>query len=226
MIFIGCALPLVCWALMVGNARSQWGAGVVLALGGIAGIALGLRWVGVEVRITLLVVLAVLAAAVLVRGIAVEARRSGTRATWRGMVGMVLSALYSAVALLGAGMVALVGAIDGPTVVPPGSDVLPLPAGLVVTADEDQGCSGGSQTYCSRQIDIRSTTGLSDAELARLVRENLAHAHGWSLTADPGGGDSDCRDEGWLLDRQYVCVSVGGSQGRFSVQLVAGKSYH
>ena len=48
----------------------------------------------------------------------------------------------------------------GAAYVPSSAEVLPLPAGLTVAGDQDQGCSSGSHTICSRQFHIVSTAGL------------------------------------------------------------------
>jgi hypothetical protein len=37
---------------------------------------------------------------------------------------------------------------------------------------------------------------------------------GWQLAPDTTGSWNGCRAEGWLLDRQQVCVDVQDDQGR------------
>jgi hypothetical protein len=95
----------------------------------------------------------------------------------------------------------------GAAYVPSGAEVLPLPAGLAVAGDQDQGCSSGSHTTCSRKFLIVSTAGLPTGQVAQRLRDHLARAHGWRLGPDVGGW-SGCRTEGWLFDRQQVCTSA------------------
>jgi hypothetical protein len=104
---------------------------------------------------------------------------------------------------------------------PPSSDVLPLPAPLTVASDRDLGCSsgpGGPYTRCEREIDVTGPARLSAGQTMRIINDALARRHGWRL----GRPQNGCRDEGWLLGREDVCVDVESGQGGVQVTLESG----
>jgi hypothetical protein len=96
--------------------------------------------------------------------------------------------------------------------VPPAAGVLATaPAGLVITGNWDEGCSGGSATFCTRQIFVRGPAGLPGPQVARMVADQLARGSGWQLTYSAGQWQGG-RLQGWLLDRHQVCVTVAAGQ--------------
>ena len=119
-------------------------------------------------------------------------------------------------------LIVLASLNDGAAYVPSGAMVLPPPAGLVVAEDQDQGCSSGSHTTCSRKLLIASTAGLPAGQVAQRLRDHLTHVHGWRFSPEVGGGWSACRTDGWLLDRQQVCVGVYVNQQRVTMLLQGG----
>jgi hypothetical protein len=214
-------VPLVCWALIARTARTGWiVAGVLAACGGSA-VGLAAGWVGFGEKDTLLAALALAMPLVIMAGSSAE-RRAGARRLRsggvRGLVGLVVSAAYVGVSLIVVPLMILILLYTGDAYVPSGAEVLPLPAGLVVASDQDGGCGGGSATICTRQIVVTSTAGLPPGEIAQRVRDYLVHGRGWRLSQDLGdwGG---CRTEGWLLDRQEVCIDLYAGQQRVTLLL-------
>ncbi|TQF03031.1 hypothetical protein E6W39_13145 [Kitasatospora acidiphila] len=221
MIILGFAFPLVCWALAARTARVGWITATVLVLCAAAGIALAEEWIFVGAKVTLLLVFALATVAVLIAGIVVEGRRVGVRklrsSGVRGVLGLILSTLYCVIGLGYILLTAFLLVVNGPLASTPSSaEVLPLPAGLAVTENRE-GCDSGSQTICSREIQVRSTTGLPDDAVVRQLQDHLTQT-GWQLAPDtPAGSWNGCRAEGWLLDRQQVCVDVQDGQRGVSV---------
>jgi hypothetical protein len=58
--------------------------------------------------------------------------------------------------------------------------------------------------------------------VAQRLRDHLAHVRGWRLGPEVGGGWGSCRTEGWLLDRQQVCVGVYVNQQQVTMLLQGG----
>lgn len=215
MIILSFVFPLVCWALAARTFRVGWIVGIVLGLCVTAEIALAEEWILAGAKVTLLLVFALATVAVLIAGIVVEGRRVGVRklrsSGVRGVLGLILSALYCVIGLGYILLFALFFVVNGPLAATPSSaEVLPLPAGLAVAGNRE-GCGSGSQTICSRDIQVRSTTGLPDDAVVRQLRDHLTQT-GWQLAPDTDGSWSGCRAEGWLLDRQQVCVDVQDGQ--------------
>ncbi|WP_327067646.1 hypothetical protein [Kitasatospora sp. NBC_01302] len=217
--------PLVCWLFAVRTVSTGWIVGILLALLAATEIALAQRWLLPDARVTLIVVITFVTAAVLPVGILIESRRPGvpklSSLQGRGAAGMGLSLFYCVlgpVAALGAAW--LVGINGVPAITPSDREVLPLPAGLAVVSDRDEGCGGGSETSCERRIEVRGTAGQSSDEVARELRDHLTRAHGWQFTLDHGSLGA-CRDEDRGLDRHQVCAEVVDDKGTVSVLLDA-----
>ncbi len=224
------AFPLACWALAARTARAGWVVAIVLAVCAAAEIALARGWILAGARFTLLVAFALAAVMVLFAGIVAERRQVGVRrlrsAGARGMTGLIPSVACSA-ASLGVIVVFTVGVLvnGSPAAVPSSAGVLPLPAGLVIAGNRDQGCSSGSQTFCSRQIQVRGTAGLPAEDVARRVRGQLAQVYGWHLTPGGAGYWTGCRVEDWLLDRHQVCASIAAGQRGVTVTVQTSDSW-
>lgn len=230
-VIVACfALSLACWGLTARTARAGWIVAIVLAACVAAETGLAENSVLPGKRVTLLVGFVLATVGVIITGIIVEARRAGTH--WlrssgaRGIAGLVLSVLYCGFSLVIVLLIILEVAVNGgPVSTPSSTEVLPLPARLAISGNYDQGCGSGSQTFCSREILVRSTTGLSADGVTQRLRDHLDHTHGWHLGLDRDGGWSGCRIEGWLLDRQDVCVSIHTEQGRVTVLLGSSDSW-
>jgi hypothetical protein len=228
-IILGFVFPLVCWALAARTARVGWIIGTVLTLSVVAEIALANDWVLASAKITLLLVIVLATVTALIGGIAVEGRHVGVpklrSAGARGALGLILSCVYCVVGLGVILLVAFLVVVNGPVAsTPSSSEVLPLPAGLAVAGNRDDGCSSGSRTICSREIQVRSAAGLSDDEMVQQLGGHLAQT-GWQLAPDTTGSWSGCRTEGWLLDGHKVCVDVQNDQGRVIVLLESSDSW-
>jgi hypothetical protein len=103
----------------------------------------------------------------------------------------------------------------GASYTPSSSDVLPLPVALTVISDQDHGCSMSPIGGCVREVDVKSTAGISTEQTMQAVNDALARLHGWRLNPPHGG----CRYEGWLLGREDVCVQVYAGQNAVRVLL-------
>jgi hypothetical protein len=194
----------------------------------LAEIALAQEWILVGAKVTLLLVFALATVVVLIAGIVVEGRRAGVRklrsSGVRGVLGLILSSLYCVMGLGAILLTAFLLVVNGPLAATPSSaEVLPLPTGLAVAGNRE-GCGSGSQTICTREIQVRSTTGLPDDAVVRQLRDHLTQT-GWQLAADTPGSWSGCRAEGRLFDRQQVCVDVQGDQGRVTVDVETSDSW-
>jgi hypothetical protein len=157
------ALPLACWGLSARSTRAGWIVAAVLAFCAMAEIVLAKGWFLAGERFTLVVAFALAAAVVLAAGIAAEWRQPGglRRGGARAVTGVAVSVACITASLGGITVfVVAVLTYGSPASVPPASGVLPLPAGMTVTSDRGQGCSGGSQTYCTRQIMAAGPAGL------------------------------------------------------------------
>jgi hypothetical protein len=219
-------VPLVCWALKARTARVGWIVAAILAACGAGGLGLAAGWFWSDEKRTLLAALALVTPLVIVFGIAAERDAGAGRSRSggvRGIAGLVVSVAYLGFSFIVIPLLVLAFLIDGGTAyVPSGAAVLPLPAGLAIAGDQDQGCGSGSRTICSRQFLIVSTAGLPAGQVAQRLRDHLVRVRGWSLGPDVGGGWGGCRSEGWLLDRQQVCVDVYVNQQRVAMLLQGG----
>jgi len=218
-------VPIVCWALMARTARVGWFVAAVLAACVAGGLGLAAGWVRSGEKLTLLAALALVMPLVIVLGIAAERRAGAGRLRSGGVrcvVGLVVSVPYLGFSFTVVPLLVLTFLVEGAAHVPSGAEVLPLPAGLAVARDQDQGCGSGSHTVCSRQFLIASTAALSAGQVAQRLRDHLAHVRGWRLGPEVGGGWGGCRTEGWLLDRQQVCVGVYVNQQQVTMLLQGG----
>ena len=218
-------VPLVCWALMARTARVGWFVAAVLAACVAGGLGLAAGWVRSGEKLTLLAALALVMPLVIVFGIAAERRAGAGRLRSggvRGVAGLVVSVAYLGFSFTVVPLLALTFLVEGAAYVPSSAEVLPLPAGLAVAGHQDQGCGSCSHTICSRQFHIVSTAGLPARQVAQRLRDPLAHVHGWRLGPEVRGGWGSCRTEGWLLDRQQVCVDVYVNQQQVTMLLQGG----
>jgi len=219
-------VPLVCWALMARTARVGWIVAAVLATCVAGGLGLAAGWIRSGEKLTLLAALTFVTPLVIVFGIVAERRAGAGRLRSggvRGIAGMVVSVAYVGCSFTVVPLLVLTFLVEGGAAyVPSGAEVLPLPAGLTVAGHQDQGCSSGSDTICSRQFHIVSTAGLPAGQVAQRLRDHLAHVHGWRLSSELGGGWGGCRTEGWLFDRQQVCVDVYVNQQQVTMLLEGG----
>jgi hypothetical protein len=212
------AVPLLCWALAARTARTGWIVAAVLAVCVAAEIVLAEGWLLGGERFTLVVTFALVTVAALVVGISTEwdlpgvrkIRRSGLKGATRVVTGLTLSVAYCGVCLIAIVFVVIEILMNGlPASVPSGAGVLPLPAGLVLAANTDAGCSSGSATVCDRYIQVAgSAPGEPGSQVMSRVYAQLTRVRGWDLTSDGDGGWSGCRTIGLLLDRHQECVSV------------------
>jgi hypothetical protein len=216
MVVLILALAIPCWASTVRDRALGWKiAGVLIALL-LAEAAVAAHRVFPGARVTLLVLLALASAATLAIGVRSNARyaagrrrRGGGR---RGLAGLVLCWVYCAAVTLGAvGVAGLYGVNGLPPATPDAAEMLPLPSGLTVTADMNDGCSGGSTELCLREIDVAGADGQDQAAIISELNA-LAVARGWQ-------SGSSCRTVGVLLDRHTECVLVGLTRSVLSVQL-------
>ncbi|MFF7634218.1 hypothetical protein ACFZB9_13840 [Kitasatospora sp. NPDC008050] len=217
--------PLVCWLFAVRTVRTGWVVGILLALLAATGIALAQGWILSDAKVTLMVIITFAAAVLLPVGIVVESRRPGvpklSSLQGRGAAGMGLSIFYCVIGPAAALVAAWLVGINGvPATTPSDREVLPLPTGLAVVSNRDEGCGGGSETYCTRSIEVHGTAGQSPDEVARELRDHLTRAHGWQFTLDHGTWGA-CHDEGRNLDRHQVCADVSDDKGTVIVTLDA-----
>ena len=169
------------------------------------------RWVFPAARVTLLVVLVLATVVTLAAGLVLDSGASAPNRPWH-TIGLALSLAYCGVIALGVCGVALLYGINGlPPTTPPTSEILPLPPGLAVIGNNDEHCSGGSTTICTRVIFVASTTGQNSSAVTEELEAQLA-AGGWR------NGDG-CRTVNVLLDRNVECVQVDDVRGRVSVEL-------
>jgi hypothetical protein len=200
-------VPLVCWAMIARTARVGWIVAAVLVTCDAVELGLLAGWVVSGEKLTLLAALALAMPLVIVAGSASE-RRAGARRLRscgvRGIAGLAMSVAYVGFSFTLVPLLILAFLSDGGAAyVPSGAEVLPMPAGLVVASDQDQGCGSGTTTICTRQFLIVSKAGKPAGDVAQRLREYLIRVRGWRLSGWEG-----CRPEGWLLDRQQVCVEL------------------
>jgi hypothetical protein len=229
---------LVCWLVVASTPGLRLAIALVLAVCGIGEIAVGCGWIFSGETYSVLVILALGTVVLLISGIAAEEARPDAvpfrYARLHVRLGTLLSGAFSFVTVaLVVFFVFGVLAFGRPASAPASTEVLPLPSGVAVLANTDQGCGGsaGPQMVCSREIDLRlpeaaSTgdgKGGSGAQARTLQRDELAlgtgaaHAvvrglqgtYGWAFTgAVPHGPWHACRTVGWWLDVHTVCANV------------------
>lgn len=111
---------------------------------------------------------------------------------------MDLRAVVAASALAA---VTLVGCGDRADV-PDDSDLLPLPEGLAVIADDGGGCGSGGDYQCDRAWLVVGSATMSRAEVKRALAEHLRSAKDWpesaSLDGPAGKADFPGRRYGYL----------------------------
>ncbi len=198
-------VPLVCWALLAGFARSADRAGAVLACCVLAEIAAARQWFFGEVRVTLITALSVLTMVILVGGAVREHRRASTRAepSLRYFAGVALTGLYCVVCSLACYYVIAAGGDSMPTRgAAPSSSVLPLGPGIVVVSDTAS-CTGQAENSCLRNITLRDARKRPSGQFTDAVLSGLER-HGWRFSDEEA-----CRPYGgWALDRETVCTSL------------------
>ncbi|WP_431957878.1 hypothetical protein [Nocardia lijiangensis] len=205
-------VPLLCWLFAARTPRSRIRVGAVLAVIAAAEFAVVFRWVLPAGTVTAMVVLMVLNTAVAVWGL-VSDRSDDADFSMLNRAGRVLVVGYCVVSLLVTA--AVVGVMKGQRAsVPPSEALLPLPDGLVVLANGDRGCGGNSSTICLRAFEIGTAGAVPAEEVSDHVRRHLETVHAWSLYRSRAGDWSGCRDEGWVFDRNSLCVSVFDRPGR------------
>jgi hypothetical protein len=217
-VFLILIIPLAALAAL---ARTTW-AGLALAVALLAcaagWLSLMTGWVGPDLVADTVLALAVVTPVLILAGRLadrVAVVRVAPPARIRLITGHSLAAVCVCLNVLVA-VVVMVGALFlGWSYTPPSSDVLPLPPALIVVSDRDQGCSGGSGDRCAREVDVTSAAGLSPERTVAIVTGALTRLHGWRLGPDQSG----CRNEGWLLGREDVCVTVQAGQNNVQVLL-------
>jgi hypothetical protein len=203
-----------------------WVNAVILAALSTGQFCLANRWILVGERLTLLVACNVAAVMAIFVGIMIESRyvpaRDFRASGLRFLGGLVLFGTFCIVGLIFIvffGLLIFSGA--GPVSTPSLAQVLPLPAGLSIYQDSDRGCSSGSQAFCTREVVVMSSAGLSEKDMAALLRTQLLRVHGWRLHQDMDGNSAGCRFDGWLLDRREICRSLRPVRGRVEAFLVS-----
>jgi hypothetical protein len=230
MISLALVLPLMCWALVARTTKVGWIVAAVLAVCLATEIGLAKSWILPGERVTLLVALVLTTIMVLITGITVEGHHADARrlrsSGARIIAGLFASVAYCAISLIIVVFIVMLFIVDGrPASTPSSSKVLPLPVGLTAVANRDEGCSSGSETFCSRKLVVRSAMGLSEEDVAGRLRDHLAHTRGWHLNPDRQGDSNGCRVEGRLLDRQRLCLSILTGQNPVTVLLYAVDSW-
>ncbi|WP_431971805.1 hypothetical protein [Nocardia sp. bgisy134] len=205
-------IPLLCWLLAARTPRSRKRVGVILAVIAAAEFAVSLGWVLPAGTITVMVLLVTLNVAVAVWGF-VSDRAETAELSVLNRIGRTLVIGYCVLSVLCTALT--VGVMKGQRASVPSNDaLLPLPEGLTVLANTDRGCGGNSSTICMRAFEIGTAGTVPAEEVSDRVRSHLGWRHGWSLYHGRDGGWSGCRDEGWVFDRNNVCVSVFDRPGR------------
>jgi hypothetical protein len=198
-------LPVACWWIL-SRARVSGGVvGLLLAVLSLAVIFLVTGWVYLPARIDLIMAYAPAASGVIGLGLLLQRQRLGAHAVPAGRPRVRVAAhtllwTYLAAVLLccAPGVREL---LSWQPPVPGDRELLPLPAGLTVLNEQDEVCGSG---ICGRTITIGTSTGLTANQIRQRLREHLSDAHGWQL----GPHDSECRRQGWLIDRTTLCVSI------------------
>lgn len=204
LILIYVAIPLACWPLVSRSRTVKAIVMAILATLGAAVLLLGLGVLYVHQRLDLAAAYIPAASAVIGGALVLEWRsRRGeppSAVSIRRRVAGGLLAIYLAGMLCcGIPLFALIWNGDG--YVPSSKELLPLPAGLTVISNQDEGCGSAS---CTRAITVGSRTNLTPQQVAARVRQHLNHADGWHLDANMYA----CRRQGWLIDQTSLCVQI------------------
>jgi hypothetical protein len=193
-------VPLIAWPMLSRSPRTGIAIEVVIAACLAVLVAAGLGVIETRARIEIALAYSPVAAALMWLGRRIERRgRPAARADRRRAVGRALVAGHVGVVLLCC-TPAAVGFGSNPFV-PGSSEVLPLPAGLILVSDQELGCGGG---VCTRQLTVTGGDGRKGEIVYRRVVDHLHRKHEWRLDAE----GSTCRPSGWLLERAELCVEV------------------
>ena len=209
-------LLLAAWPMTARTVTVGVPVGVLLTTCAVVIFGLAKEWFLADLKYTLIMTLILVMVAAIWIGAAIEERLIDTperlAATTRTAIGMVMSILAGTVGLGGVALFLLLNLINGNSpAVPTTAGVLPLPAGLVVESDVNQGCGGGTTTFCTRLLTVRSTTKLSSAQIVQLLTAGVNKNADW---------DSDeCRNEGYLLDRSNVCIDIEPAGDEATIQI-------
>ncbi|TWG01114.1 hypothetical protein FHX73_115001 [Kitasatospora viridis] len=202
-------IPISAWALMTRRTRLGWAAGGLVLVAAGAALALAEQWIAATERYTLLVMVVYATVLALGMAAAVELRRPFPA---RQVIGLLLAICYAVVPF---GM-AFFLFFGEPDFRPSSSEVLPLPARLAVVSDRDDGCDHTSlHNDCGREIQVRGASGQPDGDVALQLLDYLTRQRGWRLdpTQVGGPGWTGCHEEGRMLDRHEVCVTITGVAG-------------
>ncbi|MFE6924212.1 hypothetical protein ACFVAV_24525 [Nocardia sp. NPDC057663] len=214
--FVLLVAPL-CWLLVARTPRIRLRIGVILALLAVAKLAVLEEWLLPDLQLTTFSLLVVFDVVALIAGFMADAR-AGRRLSPAVVISLILGYAYCFIILAGTFM--FVVAMAGEHARMPPSDILPpLPPGLTIVADNDQGCrSGTSSTYCNREFQIGSTGGASAREVADMMVRHLQDAGNWQLSySEYSKWWTGTRREGWGFDRSTMHVWVEVRDGKTRV---------
>jgi hypothetical protein len=172
-------VPLVCWALLARSARSGDSVGAVLACCVLAEIAAAKQWFFGQARATLITAISALTMVILIWGAVQEHRRAvaGPGLSARRITGVALTGIYCAVCSLVCFAVITSGGDGMPARgAEPGSSVLPLSPGIVVTSDTAS-CTGQAGNSCLREIILRDVLGRPSRQFTDTVLSGLERQH-------------------------------------------------
>jgi len=215
-------VPVACWWILSRARVSGAIVGLFLTTVSLAVICLVTGWVYLPTRVDLIMAYGPVAAGVIGLGLLLQRRRLGAPAAPAGRPRVRVAARVVLWAYLGAVLLCCAPAVgllvSWEPFVPADRDVLPRPAGLTVVSNQDDGCGSGT---CGRTITVGTSTGLTANQIRQGLREHLTDAHGWQL----GPQDSACRQQGWLIDRTTLCVSLfTDSEGHVTVELSGSRA--
>lgn len=191
-------VPLIAWVLVVRTREVGLPVAVVLALGLGAGVILTATGALARGRVELGLGYAVAAGILVIVGLSSEEKRASSTAgsTFRAAThffALTAVALQVAAAVLGALWIFLL-AMEAERV---SADEIPtMPAGFIAVGDDEEGCGSGS---CSRSRMYVVAPDVSEAVVTALVRS------------------SECRANGWLLDRRERCTGYRWSGDKLVV---------
>lgn len=213
-------MPVTCWALLSRTPRLRRIVGAVIATCLIAELLLLIVLDQGRLQVALWAAFAFLSLAAIATGVVIESR--GSLRSWlawkrwlgrKGLTACGLALVYAigcAIFLVFAhstnqlSQSALRAELGyAPASAPADSVVLPLGSGLVVTSDTTT-CAA----VCLRELDVRSTTGLSEQATLALIRSRLTQLHGWHLTMKRSQW-SGCLPEGTAARPWQLCATLG-----------------
>jgi hypothetical protein len=197
------AMPLAVWPRWSRHRPTRVVVEAVIGAHGLFLVAATAGWIRTRGALDLALAYYPVAALLIAGGLVVERRVLGPRPAWPSNPAIAGRLLVYGLALLTAGCCApSIWLAESSEPSTPGSDeVLPLPAGLRLVADQDDGCGSGS---CGRSVVVASTDGRSAAQVLNQVRAHLEDARGWRF----GKGDSACVRRSWLIDQGTICVHL------------------